>query len=98
MLTFAAITPHPPILIPSIGRENTKRIKKTAEAMEELEKKLIAAKPDTIIIISPHGALLPDAFSINLNPEYTSNLEEFGDFSTKVKFKTNTALAFRIKE
>jgi aromatic ring-opening dioxygenase LigB subunit len=98
MLTFAAITPHPPILIPTIGRENTKRIKKTAEAMEELEKKLFASKPDTIIVISPHGALLPDAFSINLNPEYVSNLEEFGDFSTKVKFKTNTALAFRIKE
>lgn len=98
MLTFAAITPHPPILIPNIGRENTKRIKKTAEAMEKLEKILFDSKPDTIIIISPHGALLPDAFSINLNPEYASNLEEFGDFATKVKFKTNTALAFRIKE
>ena len=98
MLSFAAITPHPPILIPAIGRENVKRIKKTAEAMEELEKKLFEAKPDTIIIISPHGLILPDAFSINLNPDYTSNLEEFGDFSTKIKFKTNTALAFRIKE
>ncbi len=98
MLTFAAITPHPPILIPAIGRENTKRIKKTAEALLELEKKIVAAKPDTVIIISPHGSLLPDAFSINLNPEYASNLEEFGDFSTKIKFKTNTALAFRIKE
>ncbi|MFA5128628.1 MAG: AmmeMemoRadiSam system protein B [Patescibacteria group bacterium] len=98
MLTFAAITPHPPILIPTIGRENTKIIKKTAEAMEELEKKLFEAKPDIIIVISPHGVLLPDAFSINLNPEYVSNLEEFGDFSTKIKFKTNTALAFRIKE
>ncbi|MBI5071481.1 AmmeMemoRadiSam system protein B [Candidatus Falkowbacteria bacterium] len=98
MLSFAAITPHPPILIPTIGRENTKRIKKTAEAMEELEKKISKAKPDTIIVISPHGSLLPDAFSINLNPKYQSNLEEFGDFSTKVEFKTNTALAFRIKE
>lgn len=98
MLTFAAITPHPPILIPTIGRENTKIIKKTAEAMEELEKKLFESKPDIIIVISPHGVLLPDAFCINLNPEYVSNLEEFGDFSTKIKFKTNTALAFRIKE
>lgn len=25
MLTFAAITPHPPILIPSIGKENLKK-------------------------------------------------------------------------
>lgn len=98
MLNFAAITPHPPILIPSIGRENTKRLKKTTEAMEKLEKKLFEVKPDTIIVVSPHGPLLPDAFSINLNPEYRSNLQEFGDFSTKMEFKTNTALAFRIKE
>lgn len=98
MLTFAAITPHPPILIPSIGKENTKRIKKTSEAMEELEKKLHAAKPDTIIIISPHGAILPDAFSVNLNPQYKSDLKEFGDVSTKMEFKANTSLAFRIKE
>jgi len=98
MLSFAAITPHPPILIPAIGRENTKRIKKTAEAMEELEKKLFEANPDTIVIVSPHGAILPDAFSINLNPRYMSDLQEFGDFSTKVEFKTNTALAFRIRE
>jgi AmmeMemoRadiSam system protein B len=98
MLAFAAITPHPPILIPTIGRENTKRVQKTIEAMEELEKKLVEANPETIIVISPHGAILPDAFSINLNPKYASNLQEFGDFATKLEFKTDTALAFRIKE
>lgn len=98
MLTFAAITPHPPILIPTIGKENLKQVKKTTEAMEELEKKLFEAKPETIIIISPHGPILPDAFSINLNPKYQSNLEEFGDFATKLEFKTDTALAYRIKE
>lgn len=66
--------------------------------MEELERKIYEAKPDTVIVISPHGPLLPDAFSINLNPIYKSNLEEFGDFATKMEFKTDTALAFRIKE
>ncbi len=98
MLSFAAVTPHPPILIPAIGRENTNRIKKTSEAMEELEKKLFETNPDTIIVVSPHGSILPDAFSINLNPRYLSDLEEFGDFSTKVEFKADTALAFRVRE
>ncbi len=98
MLTFAAITPHPPILIPTIGQENIKRIQKTLEAMEAMENKLFETNPETIIIISPHGTILPDAFSINLNPKYISNLEEFGDFSTKLEFKTDTAMAFRIKE
>ncbi len=98
MLSFAAIAPHPPILIPTIGRENTKRVQKTIEAMEELEKKIYEARPETIIIITPHGPILADAFSLNLNPKYQSNLEEFGDFATKLEFKTDTALAYRIKE
>ena len=98
MLTFAAITPHPPILIPAIGKENVKRVQKTVEAMEELEKRLYESNPETIIVISPHGSILPDAFSVNLNPEYSGNLQEFGDFNTKLAFKTNTSLAFRIKE
>jgi aromatic ring-opening dioxygenase LigB subunit len=98
MLTFAAITPHPPVLIPTIGKESLKQIKKTAKAMEELEKKIFEAKPETIIVISPHGPILPDAFSINLNPKYQSKLEEFGDFTTKLEFKTDTVLAYRTKE
>ncbi|OGF21571.1 AmmeMemoRadiSam system protein B [Candidatus Falkowbacteria bacterium RIFOXYB2_FULL_38_15] len=98
MLVFAAITPHPPILIPSIGKENLKRIKKTENAMTELEKKIFESGAETIIVISPHGQILPDAFSVNLNPEYEINLEEFGDFGTKTKYKTNTRLAYKIKE
>lgn len=98
MLTFVAITPHPPVLIPTIGKENIKQLQKTIEAMEELEKKIYEAHPETIIIISPHGSILPDTFSINLNPTYHGSLEEFGDFTTKFEFKTDTALAYRIKE
>jgi len=98
MLVFSAITPHPPILIPTIGKENLKQIKKTAEAMKLLEEELYASQPDVIIIISPHGAILPDAFSINLSPIYRTNLEEFGDFGTKKEFKNNLMLINRFRE
>ena len=35
MLVFSAITPHPPILIPLVGKENLEQIKATIEAMEK---------------------------------------------------------------
>lgn len=66
--------------------------------MVELEKKIFESGAETIIVISPHGQILPDAFSVNLNPKYEINLEEFGDFGTKTKYKTNTKLAHRIKK
>lgn len=85
-LVFACITPHPPILIPSIGKENLAQIDKTVEGMRTLEKEIYPSKPDTIIVISPHGPLFPDHFSLNLCPEYTAEFKQFGDFSTKLKY------------
>jgi len=97
-LVFAAITPHPPILIPEIGKENLAQVAKTKEAMEELEHNLYAAKPDIIIIISPHGEMTADAFTINMSDRYQVNFENFGNFSVKLEFKGETVLISGSKE
>ncbi|OGY42400.1 MAG: AmmeMemoRadiSam system protein B [Candidatus Buchananbacteria bacterium RBG_13_36_9] len=98
MLVFSAICPHPPILIPDIGKDNLKKIKDTFEAMKKLEQELYAAKPDIILVISPHGEIIHDAFCINLNSSYKADFEEFGDFTTKMEFKSSPPLALKIKE
>ncbi|PIP17779.1 MAG: AmmeMemoRadiSam system protein B [Parcubacteria group bacterium CG23_combo_of_CG06-09_8_20_14_all_35_9] len=96
-LVFSSICPHPPILIPNIGKENIDQIQKTVEAMQELEEDLYIAKPETILIISPHGTILPHSFNVNLETEYKSNLEQFGDFTTKLKFKSDIPFINEIK-
>ena len=98
MLVFSAICPHPPMLIPAIGKDNLDKIKNTVNAMKNLEQELYASKPDAIIVISPHGDLIPDAFSLNLNADYIADFEEFGDFTTKLKFKSSPMLSLRLKE
>ena len=88
-LVFAAITPHPPVLIPEIGKKNLPKLKKTEAAMKKLEQDFYAAKPDSVLIISPHGKILADAFSINLSADYSANFKEFGDFSLELQFKSD---------
>ncbi|MBD3311205.1 MAG: AmmeMemoRadiSam system protein B [Candidatus Magasanikbacteria bacterium] len=82
MLVFAAITPHPPLLIPNIGKEQIEKVKKTKEALEQLEKDLYVAKPDLILIISPHASKFDDYFSAYSCPNFKLNFSEFGDFDT----------------
>lgn len=54
-IVFAAISPHPPLLLPGVGSEEDKKeVKKTIESLEDLGKKLKEANPDIIIISSPH--------------------------------------------
>ncbi|MBI5077263.1 AmmeMemoRadiSam system protein B [Candidatus Falkowbacteria bacterium] len=87
MLVFSAIVPHPPILIPNVGKENLDKLKKTISALEILENDLLAARPDMAIIISPHGEINFNAFTINTNQIYKADFRNFGDFATKLQFK-----------
>lgn len=55
MLVFACISPHPPIILPSVGgKANRAEVKKTISALEKLGKQLAKAKPDCIVVTSPH--------------------------------------------
>ncbi|HCC23243.1 TPA: AmmeMemoRadiSam system protein B [Candidatus Falkowbacteria bacterium] len=98
MIVFAAVVPHPPLIIPSLGKDNTKKLTKTQEAFEILKKEFEAAKPDTVVIFSPHGDIYPDAFTINTLPEYELNFEDFGDFETRMNFVGDLGLINRFRE
>lgn len=55
MLTFACISPHPPIILPSVGSpEDREKVAKTIKALERLSTELAEVKPDCIVITSPH--------------------------------------------
>ena len=97
MLVFAAIVPHPPILIPQIGKDNLKKLKKTVAAFNLLEEDLNAARPDVIVVISPHGEVNFDAFTINTNQSYSASFENFGDFSTRLRFNADLGFINALK-
>ena len=73
MLVFAGISPHPPLLIPEIGKENLKFVNKTTGALKKLAEELYSTHPETIVIISPHGPMMADAFVFNLSPKFKSS-------------------------
>jgi len=55
-IVFACISPHPPIILPSVGSPKDRaNVKKTIESLEFLAKKFKKANPDSIIISSPHS-------------------------------------------
>lgn len=54
-IVFAAISPHPPLILPSVGSEEDRtKVKNTIEALEKLGKELKEKNPDSIIISAPH--------------------------------------------
>ncbi len=83
-ISFAAITPHTPLLLPTIGKEKLSILSDTIQALNVLKKQIYGAHIDVIIIITPHGGLHKEAFTINSQEEIIGDLTEFGDLSTKI--------------
>ncbi len=82
MICFAAITPHTPLLIPGVGKENIAKLESTTAALTHLEGELYASNPDVIVVISSHAIEHKDAFSLNLHDEYMIDFTDFGDLAT----------------
>jgi aromatic ring-opening dioxygenase LigB subunit len=97
MLSFAAICPHPPLLIPEIGEEDALKVQNTSNAMQELAHDLAEKKIDTIAIISPHGPVFMDYMSINLAENLTGDFADFNS-AIRMEFPNDTELALYIKD
>lgn len=97
MLKFAAICPHPPIIIPSIGRENLSAVSSTTQAMRTLAKEIRELGLETIVIISPHGPYQADFMSIAGQERLQGDFLDFGADDVSMSFMNDVDLALSIK-
>ena len=61
----AVMVPHPPIIIPEVGRGEEKKIKETSDSYRRAAAKIAEWDPDTVIVISPHSVMYADYFHIS---------------------------------
>jgi AmmeMemoRadiSam system protein A/AmmeMemoRadiSam system protein B len=81
-LVFTGIAPHPPIMVPEVGRDAIAEVRSSIDAMAELTERVIASRAETVVIISPHAPLEAAAFIAYDGPQL------YGDFAN---FRAPTA-------
>ena len=63
-LVFGCIAPHGAMVIPDIGGAEGRKALATRAAMEELGRRMAAARPETIVLVTPHGIRVDKTFSL----------------------------------
>jgi len=81
----AYMVPHPPMIVPQIGKDSEKQITKTIRAYEIVADEIAALKPETIIISSPHSVLYADYFHISPGKSAAGDFGRFG--ASEVSFR-----------
>ena len=83
-IVAAFMVPHPPMIVPDVGRGSEKQVEKTIKAYEKVAEQIAALKPETIIISSPHSVMYSDYFHISPGSGAVGSFAEFG--APQVKF------------
>jgi len=76
-LVFSGIAPHPPIMVPEVGRESIASVVGSIDAMAELTRRVMDSGAETVILISPHAPLEADSFVAYEGPEVTGDFSNF---------------------
>jgi AmmeMemoRadiSam system protein A/AmmeMemoRadiSam system protein B len=74
----AFIVPHPPLIIPEVGKGEEEKISSTVNSYKEAARRIAKLKPDTIIITSPHSIMYSDYFHISPGGGARGDLGQFG--------------------
>ena len=93
----AYVLPHPPLILPEVGRGEEKKIQLTVNAYERAMKEAAEQKPDTVIIASPHTVMYADYFHIAPGEEAEGSFAQFGAEGVTVAARYDTVLAKEIE-
>lgn len=91
-IVFSGIAPHPPIMVPEVGREAIAAVRGSIDAMAEFTRRIIASGAETVILISPHAPLDARAFVAYDSPKLYGDFENFRAPDVRIEFPLDEEL------
>ena len=90
MISGTYMAPHPPLIIPEIGKGEERKIQNTIDAYHETAREIAALKPETIVLISPHQIMYANYFHISPGISAKGDFAQFraGQVQMEVKYDT----------
>ena len=74
----AYMVPHPPMILPRIGKGAEGQIQKTVHSFEQIAEEIAGICPETLIILSPHTVMYADYFHISPGKSARGDFGRFG--------------------
>ena len=92
----AFMVPHPPMIIPEVGKGSEEQVRETTLAYEQAAEEIAELQPETIIITSPHSIMYADYFHISPGKSAKGSFGRFGAFSVRFSENYDTELVEKI--
>lgn len=94
----AYMVPHPPLIVPEIGKGQEQAIEHTIKAYHEVAQRIGREQPDTIILFSPHQVMYTDYFHISPGKGAKGDFSNFRAGNVKMEVSYDTEFVKRLCE
>lgn len=88
----AIIIPHPPIIIPTVGRGQEVEVQNTIDTYRAAAQQTAAWSPEVLIVTSPHTVMYADYFHISPGKSASGDMSAFGASQTRLEVPYDTEL------
>ena len=95
-LLAAFAVPHPPLIVPAVGKGGEKQIAQTTTAYERAAEEVALLRPDTLVVTSPHSVMYADYFHISPGNGAQGSFKRFGAPDVRFSETYDTELVERI--
>ncbi|MBO8126475.1 MAG: AmmeMemoRadiSam system protein A [Firmicutes bacterium] len=97
-IVLTGVAPHPPLLIPAVGKKQINQVTKTKKGLEELCREMASLQPEVVVVISPHGPVFQDGIVINFAPLVEGDFGDFGAPQERLEFVVDGPFAGAIQD
>lgn len=95
-IVMGAIMPHPPILVPDIGKNRIKEASASKKALENIARQIKEKEFDTLVVITPHGEVGKASVPVYTGHVFEGNFSAFGMAKPNFSFKGNPELGLAV--
>lgn len=92
------LLPHPPLIIPEVGKGREEKIRNTINSYESIAKKIKKLSPESLIVISPHAPAYLDYFQVTKGEKVSGSFMEFGAGDVELEANIDMELSDSIIE
>lgn len=88
----AVIVPHPPLILPTVGRGRERQVQATIDAYYAAAEQVAAWRPEVLVVSSPHTVMYADYFHISPGTGASGSMAAFGAPQTRLEAKYDAGL------
>jgi AmmeMemoRadiSam system protein A/AmmeMemoRadiSam system protein B len=97
-LRYACVSPHPPIIVHEVGQGRERDTQRTIDSLQQVAAELASHRPETVLILSPHGPIRYEAMGVLTTPTASGDFSEWGAPSVEFSFENDAEAVSLLQE